>query len=120
MENSLYNLLVYQVALEISDLSFLIFEKIPHRYHFTGNQFLRAADSVGANIAEGYGRGTYKDRRHFLLISRGSLYETNYWLSLMTKRNLVNREDSEALNVLNARESTLIMGYIKYLQSKIQ
>jgi len=53
------------------------------------------------------------------MISRGSLYETRHRLSLLTKRNLINREESEALVLLVTRESTLIMGYIKYLQSKI-
>lgn len=53
------------------------------------------------------------------MISRGSLYETSHWLSLLTKRNLINREESEALVLLITREGRLIMGYVKYLQSKI-
>jgi len=45
-----------------------------------GKQIIRAADSIGANIAEGTGRGTLEDNRRFIRMARGSLYETRHWL----------------------------------------
>jgi four helix bundle protein len=45
-----------------------------------GKQMIRAADSIGANIAEGTGRGTPQDNRRFIRMARGSLYETQHWL----------------------------------------
>jgi four helix bundle protein len=45
-----------------------------------GLQIVRAANSVGANIAEAYGRGTTPDRRRLLLIARGSTCELDHWL----------------------------------------
>ena len=36
---------------------------------------------VGANIAEADGRWHVRDMRRVLLIARGSLYETEHWLS---------------------------------------
>lgn len=39
-------------------------------------QQFASADSIAANIEEGYGRGSRKDYRHFLIIARGSAQET--------------------------------------------
>ena len=55
-----------------------------------GKQLVKAADSIGANIAEGSGRGTPKDNKRFVRIARGSLYETKYWLRRAYTRNLIN------------------------------
>jgi len=58
-----------------------------------GIQIVKAADSVGANIAEGSGRGTDQELRRFLRISRGSLYETRHWLRRAFKRNLLTEDE---------------------------
>src|SRR3954453_1956383 len=46
-----------------------------------GLQLVRAAESIGANIAEAEGRWHAADKRRLLFIARGSLYETEHWLS---------------------------------------
>jgi four helix bundle protein len=56
-----------------------------------GKQLIRSADSVGANIAEGSGRGSDQDYRRFLRIARGSLNETRHWLRRAFKRGLLSR-----------------------------
>jgi len=53
-----------------------------------GIQAVRAADSIGANIAEGYGRAPTADRRRFILIARGSAFELEHWLETATERGL--------------------------------
>ena len=55
-----------------------------------GKQLVRGADSIGANIAEGTGRGTFIDNRRFVRIARGSLNETQHWLRRAYKRHLLN------------------------------
>lgn len=62
-----------------------------------GKQIVKAADSIGANIAEGTGRGSYQDNRRFIRIARGSLYETRHWLRRAYKRKLL---DDEQVNKL--------------------
>ena|SRR3990172_1044927 len=55
-----------------------------------GKQMARAADSIGANIAESYGRFNYGEKLQFLYYSRGSLFETKYWLNRALTRELMH------------------------------
>ncbi|MEZ4634841.1 MAG: four helix bundle protein [Caldilineaceae bacterium] len=64
-----------------------------------GRQIVRSADSVGANIVEGYGRYHYGDQVRFLYIARGSLFETSYWLRRAHKRGLINGDTLERANI---------------------
>jgi four helix bundle protein len=53
-----------------------------------GVQLIRAADSVGANIAEAYGRFTAADQRRMLYVARGSALETEHWIARANARGL--------------------------------
>ena len=55
-----------------------------------GKQWVQAADSVGANIAEAFGRFHYGEKLTFFYYARGSLFETKYWLNRAVARNLVD------------------------------
>jgi four helix bundle protein len=57
-----------------------------------GKQIVRAVDGVGANIAEGSGRGTLADNRRFIRMARGSLYETKHWLRRAYRRTLLTEQ----------------------------
>jgi len=57
-----------------------------------GRQMVRAADSTGANIAEGTGRGSFQDNRRFVRTARGSMFETRHWLRRAHRRGLLNQE----------------------------
>ena len=73
----LENLEIYQLALEIGEIVWKNVEKWEWFAKKTvGSQFTEAADSISANIAEGYGRYFYKDRRVFCYYSRSSLLES--------------------------------------------
>jgi four helix bundle protein len=58
-----------------------------HRWT-VGAQLVRAADSIGANIAEANGRAATPDQRRLLVIARGSTYETQHWLDRAQARGL--------------------------------
>ena len=58
-----------------------------------GKQLARATDSIGANIAESYGRFNYGEKLQFLYYSRGSLFETKYWLNRALVRELMQAEE---------------------------
>jgi len=68
------NLQIYQLAEKLSDE---IWKTVASWDGFAkdtvGKQLVRSADSIGANIAEGSGRGTDQDNRRFLRIARFAL-----------------------------------------------
>ena len=92
------NLEVYQLAEAVADA---IWNTVANWSNFArdtvGKQLVRAADSIGANIAEGAGRGTYKDNRRFIHIARGSLFETKHWLRRAYRRQLLSQAEVDQL-----------------------
>lgn len=71
-------------------------------------QLVRAADSVGANIAEATGRWHQADRRRLLFIARGSLRETEHWILLAQERGLLPRDAHEPIAELGRTLAGLI------------
>lgn len=72
---------VYKLAEKLADEVWKIARELDYFARDTvGKQMVRAADSIGANLAEGVGRGTFHDNRRFVHIARGSLNETQHWL----------------------------------------
>jgi four helix bundle protein len=61
-----------------------------------GLQMVRAADSIGANLAEAAGRSTAADRRRLLIIARGSAVELQHWLSRARSRGLLLPDEAQA------------------------
>ncbi len=58
-----------------------------------GGQFVNAADSISANIAEGFGRYNKKDTIKFYRYSQGSMSETLDWNQKAKVRKLVSEEE---------------------------
>ena len=58
-----------------------------------GEQLTRASDSVGANLAEGFGRHHHLDSLRHYYVARGSLEETKYWLRRVKSRHMVDSEN---------------------------
>lgn len=78
-----------------------------------GGQIVRSADSIGANIAEGTGRGSYADNRRFVRTARGSLNETRHWLRRAFKRGLLTAEHIEELKPLMDELGPRLNRYLK-------
>jgi four helix bundle protein len=78
-----------------------------------GGQIVRAADSIGANIAEGSGRGSFKDNRRFIRIARGSLKETQHFLRRAYKRKLLDDKQVNKIKPLVDRLAPMLNAYLK-------
>ncbi|MBW2443557.1 MAG: four helix bundle protein [Deltaproteobacteria bacterium] len=102
--------LAEQLADEIWDIVIIwkYFEKIT-----LGQQWVDAADSVGANIAEGAGRGTPKENKRFIRIARGSFNETKYWLRRAKRRKLVDTDQTAKLQLLIDQIGPSLNAYMK-------
>ena len=88
---NLEDLEVYQLAESFGDeIWFIVNEWDYFAKDTVGKQMARSADSISANIAEGYGRYHYKENRNFCYFSRGSIIETKSWLKKSKTRNLIN------------------------------
>jgi four helix bundle protein len=84
---------VYKLARELSKAGWEIYEALNWQdKKIIGDQFIRATDSFGANITEGYSRYHYLDKIKFYYNSRASLAEAkDYWLELLYERKKVDQ-----------------------------
>ena len=77
------DLVVWQKAMQLAKMVYGVQKQLPKaEIYGLGDQIRRAAVSIPSNIAEGFGRDTEKEFRHFLSIARGSLFETKTQLQL--------------------------------------
>ena len=107
------NLRVYQLSEELADCIWEIaLEWDNFAKNTVGQQIVRSADSIGANIAEGTGRGSFQDNRRFVKIGRGSLNETKHWLRRAFKRNLLTNEQIEKLKPIINELSPKLNAYL--------
>ena len=85
-----------------------------------GKQFVKATDSVSANIAEGFGRYGKKDKVKFYRYSFGSLKESFDWNEKSIRRNLITK--SQYTHIFSELEKLPkeINGLIKFTNEKLQ
>jgi four helix bundle protein len=113
------NLRVYRLAEQISDHAWETVTKWDRLAQDTiGRQLINSADSVGANIAEGTGRGSFADNRRFARIARGSLFELKHWLRRAYKRNLLSENEISALQELVENLTPKLSAYINSIGKK--
>jgi four helix bundle protein len=97
--NSFSELTVWQRAHELTLETYRLTGKFPRSEHFgIVSQMRRAAASVSANIAEGFGRRTTKELLRCLQISRGELEETRYFFILSRDLGYISATEFENMN----------------------
>lgn len=93
------DLLVWQKSLEFASAIIDLSENLntPRNHYRLIEQIEAASTSVAMNIAEGKGRHSTKEFSHFLMVARGSLYETMTLLEIFKLRNWITSESFSAL-----------------------
>jgi len=115
------SLRVYQLAEQLADLIWeIVLEWNAFARDTVGKQLVKAADSVGANIAEGTGRGTYVDNRRFVRIARGSLNETKHWLRRAFKRRLLSAKQINNVKPIIEELAPKLNAYLKSIGRQTQ
>ena len=85
-----------------------------------GKQFVNAADSISANIAEGFGRYHKKDKIKFYYYGLGSVKECIDWCNKSKSRNLISEELYLSINELLERLPREIHQLIKFTNERLK
>ena len=95
---SYQDLEIYQRSLEVARKIYFLTKDFPRdEIYGMRDQIRRAAASIGANIAEGFGRFHFKDKLVFFYNSRGSLYETRHFIELSCAVGYIKEADKKSL-----------------------
>nr|WP_320119045.1 four helix bundle protein [uncultured Marinifilum sp.] len=117
--SDLKDLQVYQLAYSFEEKVWELVENWQYFEKSTiGKQLVRSADSISANISEGYGRYHYKENKNFLFYARGSLYETQNWLRKANDRNLIDEAIYKDLKEESIRIAKMLNAYIRSIGRK--
>lgn len=99
----LADLEIYQLARRLSGIAWKIYSRLSYQEKKVwGDQMLGSIDSIGANIAEGYGRYHYLEKMRFYFIARASLSEgKDHWLDLGFERNIVTQAEWDEICLIH-------------------
>ena len=117
----LEDLEVYQLALAFANKVWdiiITWDKFC-RYH-PGAQWADAADSISANIAEGYGRFHFKDRINFYYFARGSILESKDWICKVRHRALIDDPTYHSLMAELEVVYEKLNGFIKHQRNNLR
>jgi four helix bundle protein len=113
------NLVAWQEAMELVRLIYIFASELPSEEKFNIiSQLKRASTSIPLNIAEGAGRNSDKEFRHFLHIARGSLSEVNTVLDLCVLLDFCESQRIKPLNEQEQKCAALLNGLIKSIDAK--
>lgn len=110
----------YKIAFNLSNYVWDLIVKLDRFSKDTlGIQFVRSIDSISANIAEGFGRYSKKDKVKFFRIGFGSMYESLDWNEKALKRKLISKTDYDYIYSELQKLPKLIHQLIKFTNSKL-
>ncbi len=116
----LHDLEVYTLSRVISQMSWRMYERFSWQDRkLFGDQWIRAVDSIGANIAEAFGRYHFRDKNVFHYTARGSLLEAIHWSELLRERQKISVEELRILLEHLNRLHHQLNNYIRVTRAQI-
>jgi len=119
MVTGIENLKIYKMAERIEIFLHKFTDKYPpdEKYRMV-DQIRRASNAISSNIAESYGRYTYKEKIRYMHISRGEATELKQLMIRSQKKGYLKEESLEFIDEKITELIKGINGYIKFLQNK--
>ena len=110
------DLLVWQKARVLAKDVYMLTRSFPREETFSlVQQMRRAAVSILCNIAEGRGRRTRPDYRHFVLMARGSAFELETQIIIASDIGYVVETTAEPLAQWTAEIARMLSGLVRYI-----
>jgi len=110
------DLLVWQKARVLAKDIYVLTRSFPREETFAlVQQMRRAAVSILCNIAEGRGRRTRPDYRHFVLMARGSAFELETQIIIASDIGYVAEATAEPLAQRTAEIARMLSGLVRYI-----
>lgn len=111
------DLLFWQTAFGTTKQILILLREIPHdkATQIVHSQIVRSAGSIGANIAEGYGRYKGKEYERFIRIALGSANETEYWLLILSELHPAQKEKFAKIIKLNSETIAMLVATLNKL-----
>lgn len=121
MANGIENFKIYNLAERIEIFLHKLTNKFPvdEKYRMV-DQIRRASNAISSNIAEGYGRYSFREKIRYMHIARGEAYELKQLIVRSWKKEYIKEESSQFIDSKIIELIKGINGYKKFLKNKIQ
>ena len=121
MKNTIENLRIYKLAERIEIFLYKLTNKYPkdEKYRMV-DQIRRASNAITSNIAEGYGRFTFKEKIRYMYIARGESYELKQLIVRSYKKGIIKKKSSDFIENKIIELIKGINAYINFLKRKIK
>ena len=113
------DLIIWQKSIALVKAIYLLLAKLPREEKFgLTSQIKRSAISIPSNIAEGAGRNSGKELKHFLSIANGSTYELHTQLVLIIELELISKKEVQPIIELCIEIQKMNYSFQKKIESQ--
>lgn len=117
---SFTDLVSWQKGHELVLAIYKLVKKFPESEKYAlSSQLRRAAASITSNIAEGFSRRSYADKKHFYTMSHGSLTEVQNQLLIARDTSMITDLEFSPIAKLAVEVHKLLNGLIKKTEEKL-